>query len=290
MTAPSPRERHYTSEDNLRLFFRDFGDPDWPFLPVLCLPGLTRNSKDFDRLAGWLADPSRSAPRRVIAPDLRGRGRSAYDPNWRNYMGRVYLNDLRHLLASTGIARVIVVGVSMGGLLGMAMATALPTVLAGLVINDIGPEVDHAGQSRILAYISRDHPQPDWPSAAKHLRQRLPNLSIRTEEEWLSFAQATFRKGEDGVLHFDWDLALANPLRTNAEAGVDLWALWRAARTTPALVIRGGLSDILSEATLDRMRADRPDLAHVTLPGVGHAPTLNEPPIREVLDEFLRQF
>lgn len=287
MSAIVPRERRYTSSDALALFYRDWGDPAWPALPVLCLPGLTRNSRDFDDLARHLADPGRPTPRRVIAPDLRGRGLSAYDKDWRNYRARVYLDDIRHLLAALGIGRVIVVGTSMGGILGTAMATAMPTALAGLVVNDVGPDVDRTGAARIIAYIGTDRPQPDWPTAAQHLRQLLPTLSLRTDAEWLDFAQRTFREGKDDRLHFDWDVGLAKAIEHDMEDVVDLWPLWRALGRTPALVIRGGVSDILSAATLDKMQATKPDLVQVTLPGIGHCPTLNEPPAREAIDAFL---
>ena len=288
MTAHGPRERFLAAPDNLRLYFQDWGDTCWPALPVLCLPGLVRNARDFGRLAQRLSDPSSPRPRRVITADMRGRGRSARDPDWRNYNGRVYIEDIRHLLSSLGIGRVIVVGISMGGLLGMAMATAMPTVLAGLVIDDAGPEIGQRGSGRILDYISTDRPQPDWPAAARHMRALLPTLSLRTDDEWLDFARATFVEGDDGKLHFDWDNNIVRPLRAEmAGEGINLWNLWRALGARPTLVIRGGVSDILSAETLARMQAEKSDLVHFTLPGVGHAPTMNEPPVREVLDEFL---
>jgi len=289
LTNHGPRERTLATSDNLRLYFQDWGDPDWPATPVLCLHGLVRNSRDFTLLARRLSDPAAAKPRRVIVPDLRGRGRSARDPNWRNYHARNYVEDIRHLLASLGIGRVIAIGISMGGLLGIGMATAMPTTLAALVVDDAGPEIGKAGSGRILRYISADRPQPDWRSAANEMRKLLPTLSLRTEEEWLDFARATFVEGSDGMLHFDWDTRIARPLQAEmAGETANLWNLWRAVGTRPALVIRGGLSDILSAGTLLRMQAEKPDLVHYTLPDVGHAPTLNEPPVREVLDEFLR--
>jgi hypothetical protein len=170
----------------------------------------------------------------------------------------------------------------------MAMATAMPTVLAGLVVGDAGPEIGAQGSGRILQYIATDRPQADWPEAAAHMRALLPNLSLTTDEEWLDFARATFVEGNDGRLHFDWDTNIVRPLRAEMKGdGASLWDLWRAVGRKPALVIRGGVSDILSAETLARMQAGKPDLVHFTLPGVGHAPTLNEPPVREVLDEFL---
>jgi pimeloyl-ACP methyl ester carboxylesterase len=290
LSQPGPRERFLAASDNLRLCFQDWGDPAWPATPVLCLPGLVRNARDFVLLARRLSDPAGARPRRVIAPDMRGRGRSARDPDWRNYNARTYLEDIRHLLTALGIGRVIVVGISMGGLLGTAMATAMPTMLAGLVVDDAGPAIGSQGSSRILEYIATDRPQTDWPGAARHMRALMPTLSLRTDEEWLDFARATFVEGADGKLHFDWDTNIVRPLRAEiADKSIDLWNLWRAVGRKPTLVIRGGVSDILSAETLARMQAEKPDLVHFTLPGVGHAPTLNEPPVREVLDGFLSQ-
>jgi len=278
---PAPRERTYSSADNLRLFFRDWGDELSPATPALCLPGLTRNSSDFAKLARHLA------PRRVICPDVRGRGRSAHAADWRSYDPAVYLDDIRHLLASLGLGKVILVGTSMGGLLGMAMAAAMPTMLAGLVINDVGPEIGTAGVGRILAYIAKDRPVADWPSAVAHLKEILPHMSLTADDDWLDFARGSYREHPDGLLHFDWDVNLARPLLEPPEPPPDLWALWHATRAIPTLVIRGGVSDILSAETLARMQAAHPDMRQVTLPGVGHAPVLNEPIAVKAIDDFL---
>ncbi|MBI3710565.1 MAG: alpha/beta hydrolase [Proteobacteria bacterium] len=279
------RERYFRSMDNLPLFCRDWGDPAAPGVPLLCLPGLTRNSKDFAAVARRHA-----ARRRVICPDMRGRGRSAYARDWRSYMPAIYLDDIRHLLAMLGLGRVVVLGTSMGGLLAMAMAVAMPTVLAGVILNDVGPDIDSRGTGRILAYVSVDHPQADWPTAARYLRELLPRLSLKTEEDWLAFAHNTFREGADGQLHYDWDVAITRPLLQPTADRPDMWALWRALGRIPTLAVRGGASDILSAATFARMKAEKPDLVQVTLPDVGHAPTLDEPPIREAFDDFLRRF
>ena len=278
----APRERTYTSADNLRLVFRDWGEETSPLTPALCLAGLTRNSSDFNKLARHLA------PRRIICPDLRGRGRSAYAPDWRTYDWAIYLDDIRHLLAALGLGKVILVGTSMGGLLGMAMAAAMPTVLAGLVINDVGPELGTHGVGRILDYIAKDRPQPDWPSAVRHLKEILPHMSLVADDDWLDFARGTFREHPDGLLHFDWDINLARPLLKPPEPLPDLWAMWHATRAIPTLVIRGEVSDILSAKTLVRMQAARPDMRQATVPAVGHAPVLNEPIAVKAIDDFLR--
>lgn len=275
------RERRVTVGDGVSLFVRDWGDPDSTGVPVLCLPGLTRNSKDFDTLA------RRLAPRRVICPDMRGRGRSDYASDWRTYNPAVYLDDIRQLLSALGVRRVVVVGVSLGGLLGLAIAAAYPTILAGLITNDVGPDIGTRGAGRILAYISRDRPQPDWEAATAHLRAALPDLTLADDEEWQSFARATYREGEDGKLHFDWDISLARLIAEPPEPIPDLWPLWRAARRIPVLAIRGAASDILSAETFARMQAENPDMVPITVPGTGHCPTLNEPPVRKAIDDFL---
>jgi pimeloyl-ACP methyl ester carboxylesterase len=282
----APRERTLSTFDARAMFFRDWGDPSSTRTPVLCLGGLTRNSRDFDRIAARLAESGR----RVICPDLRGRGRSQYDPDWRNYDPRIYLDDIRNLLAALGIGHVVVIGTSMGGLLGVAMAMMMPSALAGLVLNDVGPDVSPDGLKRILSYVSTDVPQSDWPSAVAFLRKLLPKLSLQSDEDWLAFAQNTYRQGDDGKLHFDWDVALAKPLAQPQREPIDLWAMWGAIAKIPTLAIRGGVSDILLPETFARMKSSKPDLIQVTVPGVGHAPTLNEASAREAIDEFIRRF
>lgn len=281
MSASGFRERRYNSEDGLSLYYRDYGDPASRALPVVCLTGLTRNSKDYADLAPRLA-----ATRRVICPDYRGRGQSAYDPDWRHYEPPVYLNDLRHLLAVTGIRRAIFIGTSLGGLIACAMCLAVPISVAGVVMNDSGPVLEQGGIDHILDYISQDRPQPDWDTAARHLKTLFPGIALQDHGEWIRVAENTYRRGDDGLLHFDWDVDLVKPLRRMKEMP-DLWPLFRAAHSVPVLAIRGAISDVLSEATFARMAVEKPDLEQVTVPGVGHAPTLNEPEADAAIENFL---
>ncbi len=278
------RERYLTAQDGLRLYFRDYGDPLSARAPLLCLTGIVRNSADFADLAARHA-----GERRVICPDYRGRGRSAYDSDWRNYDPFVYANDIAHLMAATGIDRVVVVGTSLGAALAMGLAVLKPALLAGIVLNDFGPEVASGGVSRILDYIGADRPQPDWPSAVHHLRELLPTLSIRSDEGWLKMAHGTYRQGADGRLHFDWDVNLARPLARSNGTVPDLWPYFRALGRLPTLALRGDLSDVLSLETFERMALAKPDLLRVTVANAGHAPTLNEPEAAAV-DEFIRRF
>jgi pimeloyl-ACP methyl ester carboxylesterase len=277
------RERRIGARSGLSLYVRDYGPPHGGGTPLLCLAGLTRNSKDFHTLASRAA-----AQRRVVCPDYRGRGQSAYDPDWRNYRPEVILDDMFQIVTACNIHPVIICGVSYGGLLAMALAAMAPSLLAGVILHDVGPEVDAAGSRRIMAYISRDRPQPDWPAAIAQMKQSLPDLALADDDAWRRFTEATYRPGEDGRLHFDWDLSLAKVL-AQADANRDLWPLYRALRRVPVLAVRGGISDVLSEATFDRMAAEKPDLLSLTVPGVGHVPSFEHPAVERAIYDFLAQ-
>lgn len=277
--SPEFRERRYTAEDGLSLYFRDYGDPLSRRPPMLCLGGLTRNAKDFHSLALRL-----SHARRVVCPDYRGRGRSDYDDNWRNYRPEIYVNDLFHLLAAANLHGVIVCGVSLGGLLAMGLATLAPTQLAAVILDDVGPEVNTSGYQRIREYVGRDHPQPDLSAATAEVKRLFPDLNLPDEAGWRRFAEATFREGEDGRLHVDWDVNLAKALTNDVP---DLWAYYRALRPLPVLALRGEVSDILTVETLGRMVEEKPDLVAVTVRGAGHVPLFDNPQVAEAIDDFL---
>lgn len=281
--AISFKERTVLAQDGLKLYARDYAPQRASDVAaVLCLPGMTRNSKDFAHLAETLAQR-----RRVICPDYRGRGRSAYDPNWRNYQPPVYLNDILHLLAAFNIHKVVVIGTSLGGLLAMGLAVLRPTVMAGAVLNDIGPDLGTQGIDRILDYVAKDRPQPDWAAASDEMRRVFGYLELGEPENWERMARATYKEGEDGRLHFDWDVRLARPIRRMLRRKQDLWPYFRALRPIPTLAVRGGKSMVLSAASLTRMRDAKPDLVTVTVPGVGHTPNLGEPVAAAALGRFL---
>lgn len=265
-----------------RVYVRDYGGGDSRRLPILCLPGLARHSRDFHDLATRLA-----ATRRVIVPDYRGRGFSDRERDWRDYTPQGDLADLKQIAAALGIPRVIAIGTSYGGLMTMGLGALAPTLLAGAVINDIGPDVVAGGQARIMTYIATGLPQPDWPSAAAHLRELLPTLSFKSDADWDEFARATYH-ARDGRLHVAWDTAIARPLmRPDDGTRPDLWALFRSLRRVPTLSLRGALTDLLSRDTWDRMAAEHPGMIRAEVPGCGHAPSLAEPEARAALDAFL---
>lgn len=276
-------ERRITSRDGLSLYLRDYGEPLDPRPALLCLGGLTRNSKDFAAFAERFGGDGR----RVLCPDYRGRGRSDHDPDWRNYDPRVYVRDVADILAALNVHRVAAVGTSLGGILAMALAAALPAALESAVLNDVGPEIEAGGLEAILRYIGEDKPRDGWDEAVAAIRTALPNLSFQDEDAWKRMARNTFREDEDGRLRFDWDVALAKPLRRGSRRIPDMWRLFRALGDRPLLVLRGEASDILSRGCLARMRAAKPGLAWREIPGCGHAPTLGEPEALEALDAFL---
>jgi pimeloyl-ACP methyl ester carboxylesterase len=279
--APAPRDYRFSARDGLRLFWREYGDPLSDATPILCLPGLTRNGKDFAAFA------SHHAPgRRVLCPDYRGRGRSGYAANWRSYSPETCLDDLMHLMAVADVHRCIVVGASFGGLLGVGLAAAMPSALTALVMNDIGPEIEFPSYTSLLDVIGRDHPLASWDDAVPALRAMFPRLVFRDERSWEAAARNTWREGDDGLLHADWDPALAKPLQRTPPPA-PLWGLFRAVRRIPVLALRGEYSDMLSVTCFDRMAAEKPDILRVTVTGAGHTPTLDEPDARKALDDFL---
>jgi len=280
--APAYRERRLTAQDGLQLYFRDYGDRLSHATPVLCLPGVTRNSKDFDDLATRLA-----GHRRVLCPDYRGRGRSDYDPDWRNYHPGTYANDIRHLLAACGVHKVHVIGTSLGGILAMVMAVAMPSAVASAVLNDIGPEFGTAGVGNIVAYMRNDRSFPDLQSVAANIRENFPTLPARSPEDWLTIARNTYREQPGRGWVRDWDHAIVNTFGRAAGRPVTMWPLFGALRRAPVLAVRGGLSSVLTADTFRKMAEFMPGIAQVVVEDCGHPAGLNEPNVLEAIDAHL---
>lgn len=265
-------DRHWTSEDGLRLHYRDYAGPETR-TPIICLPGLTRNARDFELLA-----PRLSASRRVLCLDLRGRGDSAYAKDPATYTPLNYVADLKALLDQAGIDRFVAIGTSLGGLVTMLFAATHPERLAGAVFNDVGPEVSAVGLARIGGYVGQGRSFETWMHAARALQESqgemFPDFAIA---DWLTLAKRAMTLGSNGRIVFDYDMKIAEPLATPSNAAPpDLWPLWRALAGRPVLVLRGEASDILAPEVAARMIAEIPDAELVTLPRLGHAPTLDE--------------
>lgn len=281
MTAE--REFTYQSNDGLQLFCREFGD--MAARTVVCLPGLTRNSRDFIPLARHLA-----AHYRVLAPDLRGRGFSQWDPNPGQYNPMVYYQDVQKLLNEKLTRPAAIIGTSLGGILAMSLAAFAPQQIAGIVLNDVGPEIGAQGLARMASYVGL-RPQPaTWAEAIAQTRANyglaLPDLS---DADWENYARASFREREPGRIVADYDPSIGSLVRTGAAAPADMWPIWAALAGKRALVIRGATSDILTSATLARMQREKPDLLAVEVPNRGHVPQLDEPVALAAIDDFLAQ-
>ena len=276
-------DRVWWSRDGLRLHYRDYAGPaDKP--PIICIPGLTRNARDFahvaDRLAGrW----------RMILVELRGRGDSAYAPDPMTYVPLTYMQDVEALLAELGVPNAVFFGTSLGGIVTMLLAAVHPQAIAGALINDIGPVLEEAGLAHIRSYVGRAQNHPSWLHAARALSvsqgANYPGYGL---EDWLRFAKRLFKVSPSGRITLDYDLAIAEPFRVQgASAGVDLWPGWQALAERPVTLLRGELSGLFSAATAREMVARVPGAELVTVPQVGHAPVLDEPEAEAAIDRLL---
>jgi pimeloyl-ACP methyl ester carboxylesterase len=291
VTRPDLTESLFvTAADGLRLHVRAYGEAPNSRLPIVCLPGLARTETDFDALARRFASDPES-PRRVFALDYRGRGRSEYDHNWQNYDPRVELADLIAVTTALDIERAIFVGTSRGGILTMLLAAASPTLIAGAVLNDIGPVIEPKGLMRIKGYVGKI-PRPTSHADGMVVLRRLfssqfPNL---TEAQWLGWSKRTWEQRENGLVAC-CDPKLANTLKTISADTMPppLWAQFDALAHKPVMVIRGMLSDILSRETLDAMRARRGDLDVLEITDQGHAPLLDDEPSLERIAKFVKR-
>ena len=286
-TSFNYREGWYTSQDGLRLFYRDYPGPDDQGLSsgaaVLCLPGVTRNSSDFDRLAERL-----SARYRVLCPDFRGRGLSAYDPDPDNYTLASYVNDAKHLLAVCGVSHVHVIGTSLGGIAAMVMAVAIPSTLASVVLNDIGPEIGSDSLSGIVEYMKDDTALPDWDAVTDNVRAAfLPNLPKGSDDDWQRIARNTYKETTDGTFVHAFDQGIVKQFEKALTTKIDLWPLFMALGGIPVLTLRGALSGILSADTLGAMGDAMPAMMSLTVEDRGHPPLLSEPPVLEAIDAHL---
>jgi pimeloyl-ACP methyl ester carboxylesterase len=278
----------WRSRDGLNLHAADYAPTAQPAgLPIICVPGLTRNCRDFSDFAPWAAHLGH----RVLAVSLRGRGLSDRDPKPRRYRPTTYARDVIGLLDAAGIDRAIFVGTSLGGLVTMEAAKQANGRVAAAILNDIGPTVDKTGLARIASYAGTAAPVTDWQSAAAHCKHingiAFPDFE---DENWQRLARWTFREGPDGNPVIDYDHAIFRPVPAWA-LGIMEWLLWRQfrhlAKRRPVLAIRGGLSDILSSETLTAMRDTSPTVSTVEVPRVGHAPTLSEPEAHQAIRAFL---
>jgi pimeloyl-ACP methyl ester carboxylesterase len=274
----------WTAGDGVRLHYRDYSGPK-SALPVLCIPGLTRNARDFAHVADQIGPT-----RRVIIVELRGRGESGSASDPATYGPMTYLSDLELLLTQLKIKRVVAIGTSLGGIMTMLLAAAKPGRIAGALINDIGPVIEETGLDRIRAHVGKSQNWPTWIHAARDLadaqRAIYPDYDLT---QWLGLAKRFNRLTPAGRIVPDYDMKIAEPMRqVPPEPAADLWPAFAALKSVPLTILRGELSDILSAATAKEMVKRHPGAKLVTLPRVGHAPALDEPASIKAIDAFLK--
>jgi pimeloyl-ACP methyl ester carboxylesterase len=275
---------YWWSKDGLRLHYREYPGGGDGRPPILCIHGLTRNARDFEAVAERL-----SGAWRLIVVDLRGRGESAYASDPMTYVPLVYLQDIEALIAELGLERLVVFGTSLGGILAMLLAMGGRERLAGVLLNDIGPAIDPGGLERIRNYVGKSHSWPTWLHAARYFAEAqghiYPDWGL---EHWLVHTKRLCRLNAQGRVVRDYDLRIAEPFRApGADAAFDLWPAFAALQGIPALVVRGQTSDILSAATVTRMRKESDTLEAITIPRVGHTPTLEEAEAVAAADRLL---
>jgi len=276
-------DRHWSSRDGLTLHYRDYaGRDDRPAL--LCLPGLTRNARDFENLAARHAGEWR-----VLCPEMRGRADSDYAKDSATYNPMQYVDDVTLLLDEAGVDRFVAIGTSLGGLMTMVLALTMNQRLAGALLNDVGPVLEPAGVERIGKYVGQGRSFETWMHAARALEEvHAPAYPDYEIADWLAMAKRIMTLSSSGRIVFDYDMKIAEPFAAgNAQPPVDMWPAVAALAGRPALLVRGELSDILGEATFVEMQKRLPDAEAVTVARTGHAPTLDEAEVVAAIARFL---
>lgn len=279
------QERFVEVPDGLKVFLRDYpAEGGERGLPVICLHGLTRNSADFEVVAPRMA----ALGRRVLAFDVRGRGRSDRDPVPARYIPPTYVGDVVFAMNSLALERAIFVGTSMGGLMTMLAAVMAPGRVAGAVLNDVGPVLNTSGLTRIAQYVGKTPPQASWEDLIALIKASQSAAFPDADEAfWSAFARRTGRTLPDGRVAFDYDPAIAQIFEQPQAAAPDLTPVFKALAPVSTLVVHGVLSDILLPEGIAVMKAVKPDLDVAEVPRVGHAPTLEEPAAWQAIEGFL---
>jgi pimeloyl-ACP methyl ester carboxylesterase len=290
---PEPSDRQnwrdifFTARDGLRLYARHYPAPGSTRRPVLCLAGLTRNSRDFHHLASGLSNPDQPAPRHVYAIDYRGRGRSANDPDWQNYQVMNELLDVLDFMTIEGLSDTAIVGTSRGGILAMIMAAVRPGNIGAVVLNDIGPHIEREGLLRIVSYVGRIPLPATWAEAGALVRSTAQrHFPAVPDQMWEEIARQQYND-EAGRPAHGYDQAM-NRMASILDGPLpELWPQFKALSRVPVLVLRGEHSDILSSATAERMQREHPGLRLITVPGQGHAPLLRDALSIDAIMDFL---
>lgn len=291
MSGAAFEEIYFTGRDGLHMYGRKYPastSAGRARQPMVCLAGLSRNSRDFDRLAAAVSMHD-TENRDVYTIDYRGRGKSSFDSNWRNYALQVELLDILDFFTLNDLHKAIILGTSRGGLLAMLMGAAQPTLLGRVILNDIGPVIDTAGLARIAGYVGRTPTPHTWQQAAelikRHNKAHFPKV---TDEQWLAIAKQWFNE-KDGKPAPGYDKKLGQALAALKGKIPELWGQFETLKKVPLLVLRGANSDILSESTVEEMLRRHPRATAHTVSDEGHAPLLHDTQTQSAIMKFLSQ-
>jgi pimeloyl-ACP methyl ester carboxylesterase len=280
----SYQDIYWESDDGLKLHARDYPS-DSDKTPVICIPGLTRNARDFDHLGAGF-----SGGRRVIMLDLRGRGFSEYAKDSSTYNPKQYVSDIIMLMDELKIPKAVFFGTSLGGVVTMIIAKMHPARVAGVLLNDIGPELDQKGLDRIADHVGQGRSFDTWAHAGRDMAENggdiFPDFTLK---DWIAFAKKVYRMNSSGRIKLDYDMKIAEPFDRKGGGSGALWNALENIKEIPTLILRGELSDLFSEEVACKMleKLNKADL--VTVPRVGHAPTLEEPASLDAINQLLHR-
>ena len=276
LSRSAARSSFVTVRDGLKLHVGHWPAPRSKARPVLCLPGLTRNGRDFLDVAAALSDGPDG--REVFALDARGRGLSDCDPDWRNYSIPTETHDVIDVMTALGLHDAAILGTSRGGLLAMVLAAIQPTMIGAIVLNDIGPVIEREGLMRIAGYVGRMPLPLSWADAEKMIADISAKAFPAVQADvWPKLARAWFNE-QDGRPAPGYDPSLGRSFSSTDATPPALWPQFGALKNAAVLVVRGETSDLLSAATVTEMQARHPNCARLTVRGEGHAPLLMDKP------------
>jgi pimeloyl-ACP methyl ester carboxylesterase len=281
------KEIRFTSADGLSLYGRVYGKDETRTPTVVCLPGLTRNSRDFHGLAVRLAADGF----RVVTIDSRGRGNSDFAKDIAEYNVVTEAEDVLAGLAALGIEHAAFIGTSRGGLLIHVLAGMRPTVMRAVVLNDIGPVIELDGLFQIRGYLGQAPALKSWGEAATVQRALHGKaFPVLTDDDWMRHSKAIYRQDAMGKIIPDYDPQIAQTLAgLKADAQLPpLWIQFDGLKHLPMMILRGENTRLLSQKTFDEMRARHPDSVGVTVPGQGHAPMLDTGTLPAQISQFLK--
>ena len=278
----------FRAQDDLRIYVRKYGGNDLPRRPLLCLAGLTRNGRDFHSLATALATHPAEA-RNVYCLDYRGRGRSDWDKDWRNYSAYAEMQDVLSFLTLRGLGNIAILGTSRGGIITMMLAVERPAAIGCAVLNDIGPAIETAGLARIMGYAGKTPVPRDWDEATGFVREMFRRqFTALDDEEWAVFTRQLFSE-ENGrpTAAYDPNVGKALSEVDIAKPVPTMWEHFDALLKPPLMVLRGENSDILSAATVQKMQERHRHLTPVLIRNEGHSPLLNDRFSQRLIADFL---